>query len=325
VTFKEAKEVLSKAGFEPNWPIEYGWVNMDTQLRERLKLAYWEYLNKSGGAGEPVEPTPKPPVAPEPEKPEAPKKPSKKEPTESNAMKALQSWKIKDALAYLDIPEHVKNELSSVAHAPNTQSVMAVWSLLGAGAQDAIIKGWIAHKKKKQSVPYHVKKAKAKSELQKYKKVPTEQQAEKAVKTWKISDVLKFLPINMSTKAQLTSYAMKEQPIGHLWDELSYHHEAIIDAYIKFMVKKHGLESVAYDAADAASYLLEADAPRIASIIHYGGESGDDLYKVEYPNGEVWRYSVSPGVRDKIERNSRNQGRAVAIIKKAKSHEERVA
>lgn len=58
-------------------------------------------------------------------------------------------------------------------------------------------------------------------------------------------------------------------------------------------------------------------APIIRSHIRYGGDEGNDLWKVEYPNGEVWQYHVDPGVYENRVKNMRNNGAIAALLKRA--------
>jgi hypothetical protein len=241
------------------------------------------------------------------------KKKAPKKPTAAQAMKALQLWKIADAIMYLDIPQHVKSELESVSHEPKKQTVMNRWSMLSSGAQHIIVNAWMAHKKTKQAEPKKSKKG---------KKAPTLAQAEKNLKTWKVASVFGFLDPSVHdyvhAAAAMTGKTGPQVKLSELWDKIvAPGRKKLVQAYAEFMKKKHKLESA---AAIARGYLVEAgvaEFPRIVLRKDYGAAGGRDLYFIKWrADGRRYCYALGVAIRSDIERiESFSAAKAASIVK----------
>lgn len=241
------------------------------------------------------------------------KKKAPKKPTEAQAMKALQSWTIADAMEFLELPALVVKNIQKHSTEPKKQSVMSVWSLLSDYDQEDIIAAWIAHKHQKLTEP---KKPKQKE------KAPTYAEAEKNVKTWKTSSVYGFLDpsVHDGVKAAqaMTGKHAVTTTIVDVWDAMTVaSRNNLVDAYIEFMKKKHGLESV---SADASCYLLEDDAesfPKIVLRKDYGAAGGRDLYFIKWKaDGRRYCYALGASIRADIERiESFSLAKAASIVK----------
>jgi len=105
------------------------------------------------------------------------------------------------------------------------------------------------------------------------------------------------------------SYGMSRNPAGYLKssdDPLklgSTTREITIESVTKVEGEDQTFES-----------MVEQRGPQILSAINYGAEGGNDLVKIQYPNGDIWHYYVPHGVYAKVA-NWKNKEALAAKIK----------
>jgi len=190
--------------------------------------------------------------------------------------------------------------------------------------QTAILDAWNKYKAAKAppKEPAGPKEPKKPKTSKKGGKVPTPEQAEKAVRKWKISDVTKFLTLADDTHLALKGYLQPQKILlGTEWDNLpAFATSDIVQAYIAFMKEKHGLESV---AEEAEGYVVEAKGPRYPMIVRrddHEADGGRDLYHVVFKEGgREYCYALGPSLRSYIERVQGISPAKAASIVKARS------